>query len=109
LLKRDSWEVIEAGNLAEAETIWLGNGSNIDLVITDLVMPGKGTGRDFAMRILAEHNETPIICTTGYSPDVAGVLDLDPDRVGFLAKPFTPAELRQFIRRLLHCPAGAAT
>ncbi|MEO8352856.1 MAG: ATP-binding protein, partial [Chthoniobacteraceae bacterium] len=109
LLKRDGWEVIEAGNMAEAEKIWMQKGADIDLVITDLVMPGKGTGRDFAVRILADHDHIPIICTTGYSPDVAGVLDLDPERVGFLAKPFTPAELRQLIRRLLHCPVGAAS
>jgi len=91
-------KILEAGDGPEALRIWDKQKGKIDLVLTDLVMPGGLTGRELAHRLKAVQPDVKIIYTSGYSLEVAGRdLALEPD-FHFLPKPYHPPSLLRAIR-----------
>jgi CheY-like chemotaxis protein len=73
----------------------------IDLLFTDVVLPGGMTGRELADRALRTRPGLPILYTTGFSRNAIvhqGRLDGD---VNFLGKPYTQSEVEQRVRALL--------
>lgn len=81
----------------------LGSGDEIDLVITDVLMPGM-RGTELARRIADTHPGLPVLLTSGYTGE--DLLEIGPD-VHFLRKPFRPSELVETIRGILD-PSGDA-
>lgn len=84
----------------EAALERIGDGTGLDLLVTDLVMPGMG-GREVAERARAILPELPVLFMSGYAEP-----EQEPDRDGpaptdFLAKPFHPNELAQRVGRLV--------
>ncbi len=72
----------------------------IDLLITDVVMPGM-TGRTLAERVAAAHPETQTLFTSGYTDNVIahhGVLDAG---IEFVSKPFRVETLARRVREIL--------
>jgi len=72
----------------------------IDLVVTDVIMPGL-TGKQAAERIVAERPEVKILFISGYTNEAIarhGVLE---PGARFLSKPFTPDELLRRVRDVL--------
>ncbi len=64
--------------------------ASVDLLVTDLTMPGMG-GRELARLVRAERPNCGVVFISGYHSDI-GRLDSIPSAV-FLPKPFTPADL----------------
>jgi len=83
------YSVTEASNGEVAMEV-LETGLAIDVLVTDLTMPGMG-GREVAARVRAERAEVGVVFISGYAPDASWLNDV-PGAV-FLAKPFTPADL----------------
>ncbi len=104
VLRRHGYLVIEAASGAEALAICRREGSAIDLLLTDVVMPGM-SGPELAARLCESMPGLQVLLTTGYAPDkvaseIAGSLE------NYLAKPFTPDELLNKVRaRLADCAA----
>jgi two-component system cell cycle sensor histidine kinase/response regulator CckA len=88
-LEGQGYEVIEADG-GEAALELLTPGRRIDLLVTDLIMPGMD-GRELAARLRAARPDAGVVFMSGYVPESLR-LDGVPDAL-FLAKPFTPAEL----------------
>jgi PAS domain S-box-containing protein len=79
-------------------------GKKIDLMISDLVMPGM-SGRDLARRLARRQPYLRVLYISGYA-DEAIVQEASMERrASFLAKPFSPGELEQAVRRTLGAPA----
>jgi PAS domain S-box-containing protein len=98
-LERFGYTVIEAQDAAQALATWQTVGARVDLLLTDLIMPGGVSGRELAERVLADRPRLPVIYTTGYSPDVVDDgLKLD-ERRTLLQKPFSAVELAHAVRR----------
>ena len=75
-------------------------GSPIELVITDVVMPVMG-GRTMVAWLQTSFPDLRVLFTSGYTDDtVADLGVLDPG-VDFLAKPYTPATLTDKVREML--------
>ena len=69
--------------------IALRDAQDIDLLMTDVVMPGGMTGRELASHARAERRGLPVLLTSGYSEDPK---PMDGGPV-FLAKPYRRAQL----------------
>ena len=72
-----------------------GHDGTIDLLLTDVVMPGMG-GRELAALLADERPETRVVYMSGYPDDA--VLRLDLAQVVFVQKPFTAEGLAAKLR-----------
>ncbi len=94
------FRIIEAGD-AEAALKAFDAAERIDLLFTDVVLPGGVNGRRLAEQILEKRPGLPVLYTTGYTRNAIvhnGQLDAD---VFLLNKPYTQQELTRKIRELL--------
>ncbi|HHF43129.1 MAG: hypothetical protein DRJ11_08560 [Candidatus Aminicenantes bacterium] len=71
-----------------------------DLVITDLMMPGI-SGLDLLRELKARRPEVDIIMITGYPTIRTAVESIKLGAFDYLPKPFTPAQLRNLVHRVL--------
>lgn len=100
ILAEQGYSVIVAESAAHAERLAASRANEIQLLLTDVVMPGIG-GRELARRITARNGRIQVLFMSGYTDNViaqGGVLEAG---VAFLQKPFTPRVLRQKVRQAL--------
>ena len=89
-IERKGYTVYEARNGDEALMLADANFKHLDVVVTDLVMPGM-SGREMVRRLREKHGSIKVLFMSGYTADVMENIDqLDG---GFLEKPFTPPQL----------------
>ena len=100
VLERKGYRVIEAVSAIEALKNWP-TYSKVDLVLTDMVMPGGMTGLDLMKKLHLEFPELPAIYTSGYSVDIIGKEFELRDGINFLQKPYGPRRLAQTVRDVL--------
>jgi two-component system, cell cycle sensor histidine kinase and response regulator CckA len=100
-LSQLGYRVVVAVNGVEALEVWKQHGDEIQLVLTDLVMPGGMNGKELCERLLKDNPKLRVIYTSGYSTAVAGKDLLLKEDVNFLAKPFQARKLAQTIRTRL--------
>ena len=95
ILSDFGYKVLTASNGQKALAILNQPDSKVDLVITDLVMPGMG-GRELMERIRQFDPSLPVMPTSGY------VLPEDKkNSAGYLQKPFTSTELLMTVKAAL--------
>ncbi len=100
ILKQYEYRVIEAGSGVEALRVWDEFDGEIDLLLTDMVMPEGMTGRELAVQLKKRKPELKVIYSSGYSPDSNG-RDLGHNDTVFLAKPYLPPQLARTVRQSL--------
>ncbi|MEV1289525.1 PAS domain S-box protein [Micromonospora sp. NPDC049679] len=105
MLRRNGYEVIEAGHGLEAldvaaRTDW-------DLLLTDVVMPHM-SGRELAERLRAQRADLRVLFMSGYSQGVLGPRQALEDGVTLIEKPFTEATLLSKISAALTGHRGDA-
>ncbi|MES2177676.1 MAG: ATP-binding protein [Gemmatimonadota bacterium] len=100
-LRQLGYEVLEAVSGAEALTLWETEGDRIDLVLTDMVMPGGVSGADLSARLRAAKPELEVILMSGYSVDLVDDAEAITRERHFLSKPFTIAAMSDCIRAAL--------
>ncbi len=103
ILEQVGFTVREAGTAQEAMN-QLKEGSEIDLVLTDLVMPEK-SGRELAEEIRGLYPGLPVVFMSGYAGDVVTYHGLAKQDIPFIQKPFTRQQLIEMIRKSLEVPA----
>ena len=99
-LKNMGHHVLEAGDGNAALGI-LRTRSDIDLLFTDVIMPGGFSGRDLAEAARAITPEMKVLFTSGYAAGRLSAEDLRDEHFAFIAKPFSRAALTQVLQRLL--------
>ena len=99
-LRRAGHRVLDAADAAAALRIAEAGAEEIDLLVTDVVMPGMG-GRALAAALCERRPELPVLFVSGYSEDEALERDVAALRAAFLAKPFTPETLCARVDELL--------
>lgn len=100
VLKRNGYRVLTACNGDEAFSIAEGENGSIQMVLTDLVMPGV-SGVELAKKLREKSPHIKILLMSGYSAntlDQHGTLDAG---TSLLEKPFTPSILVSRVREML--------
>lgn len=100
LLEGMGYTVIEAANGPEAIRIAGQWASRIQLLVTDVVMPGM-SGRALAELLVASHSEMKVLYVSGHADDVIMHYEILKPGVAFLQKPFTRDSLARKIQEVL--------
>lgn len=100
LLESFGYKVLEASTGEEGLRMAGSRASEIDLLISDVIMPGM-TGRALASTLAESHPKLKVLLVSGYTADVIGERGVFSEGPGFLSKPFSPAALAAKVRALL--------
>jgi PAS domain S-box-containing protein len=101
VLRTHGYTVHEAENGFQALDLIRRNGLHVDLLVTDLVMPGMN-GKELAMRLRSHFEELKVLYMSGYSENPPVIGDETLVNTTFLQKPFSPEELIRMVREILH-------
>jgi PAS domain S-box-containing protein len=102
-LRAYGYQVMEAANAEEALLICEREGERIDLILTDVVMPGL-SGRELADRLKTLRPGVKVLFMSGHTDDIMvhhGVLRKEAE---FIHKPFGPGQLAVKVREILMAP-----
>ncbi|MFB3902318.1 MAG: PAS domain S-box protein [Acidobacteriota bacterium] len=101
VLKKGGYRVLPASDATEALALWREQRDQIDLLLTDMMMPGGMSGGQLAELLRREKPSLKVIYTSGYNEDtLRAERSLLPD-ARFIKKPCPPAALIQAIRESL--------
>ena len=99
VLKREGYKVLVCGDAAEGIETSQQHGAQIDLLLTDVVMPGM-SGTEMACRIQENLPRLRVVFMSGYTEHgLNGVAQVD--NFDYLQKPFTLKTLTQTLARVL--------
>ena len=99
-LQQLGYEVLAAESGEVALKICEEHRAKIDLVLTDLVMPGMG-GHELAGELAQRHPEVKMLFMSGYTEDSAARRDILLKGSAFLQKPFSVADLANAVQQAL--------
>jgi PAS domain S-box-containing protein len=105
VLKIQGYTVLEAASGRHALEVWEQANRSVDLLLTDMVMPGGIMGSDLAERLSSQCPRLKVIYTSGYSPGMAGKDASLLEGRNFLPKPYSIGKLAQFVRKCLDTAA----
>jgi PAS domain S-box-containing protein len=107
VLRIQGYTVLEAASGSQALEAWKQADRPVDLLLTDMVMPGGMMGSELAEFLLAESPSLRVIYTSGYSPGMAGQDASLLRGRNFLPKPYSIGTLAQFVRECLDAPSAS--
>ncbi len=106
VLKQCGYKVLSAANAAEAINVLQQQDRPIDLLLTDIIMPGM-TGIELTERVKALRPDILVLYMTGYAPSTVTRHGQVDSATQLLVKPFSPEVLSQAVRRVLDHVKGA--
>ncbi len=106
MLSRQGYKVIEAASGREALRLWDEHKNEIDLVLTDVIMP-QMSGPEMANKLKAAHPGLKVIYMSGYAGDVIAKHGVSEASTDFIHKPFTLEVLARKVRSVLDQKSGA--
>ena len=92
-LRKLGYTVLEAPDAERAVEVFAGYGGRVDLLVTDVVMPGMN-GPSLAERLLGRDATLRVLYVSGYAEEA-------PETAAFLAKPYTGVTLARKVREVL--------
>jgi len=99
ILERAGFGVIEASDGAQALAQL--DGLRIDLLLTDVVMPGGMSGRDLARQLEELRPGVPVLFMSGYNADAIATRGVLEPGISVVEKPFSSADLLSKVREFL--------
>jgi len=107
VLERQGYHVLTASSAAEAIKRWDERRARVDLLLTDLIMPGGMSGDQLADELTRRQPGLKVIFTSGYSNDLLQQRSHLRPGVDFIAKPYPVSDLAVIVRRRLdECDAS---
>ena len=100
-LSDNGYTVLETGNGEQARHVCREHQDPIQLMLTDVVMPGGVNGQQLAKELASLCPQLKVLFMSGYTDNAIvhqGVLE---PGIAFLPKPFTPADLLRKVRQVL--------
>ena len=100
VLKDAGYVVLAARDAAEASAICNSHQSTIQLLMSDVVMPGV-SGPELAVELLRRRPDMKVLFMSGYSGTAITRHGVLREGLAFLPKPFSPASVRRAVRAVL--------
>jgi PAS domain S-box-containing protein len=100
VLEQSGYKVLEAASAKEAVRLSADEGDPIDLLVTDVVMPGV-SGPELARRLAVTRPDMKVLFVSGYTDDAVVRSDWLAPNQHFLQKPFGPDTLSRKVRSML--------
>jgi signal transduction histidine kinase/ActR/RegA family two-component response regulator len=101
------YRVLQAATGVEAMEILRAPASQVQMVLTDLVLPGGVSGLDIARWVLEARPDIRLLCVSGYSEQLVAGAEAVLPRGAFLQKPFSPSDLLARMRAILDAHVAA--
>ncbi len=101
VLRKKGYTVLKAATGAQALKVWQHHKDQIDLLLTDMMMPEGVSGRELAEKILAEKPDLKVIYSSGYSLDIVSPGFNLTEGSNYLQKPYHPETLARAVRNRL--------
>jgi PAS domain S-box-containing protein len=103
VLVKLGYTVLDAANAAAAIAVARQHPGDIQLLISDVVMPGE-SGLELARKLLGDRPNVRVLYISGYTDEAVVRHGLLERGTNFLQKPFTPATLARKVREVLDAP-----
>lgn len=100
-LQQMGYHIFQADSAIQGRSVWQNHHHEIDLLLTDLVLPGGVTGLEFADECRGQKPSLKIIYTSGYSTEFSEVGEALRPGDRFLAKPYHLPHLVKIIQECL--------
>ena len=100
LLRGKGYRVLTAGSPADAVGLASAHEGAIDLLLTDVIMPGMN-GRELARRLAPARPAMRVLYMSGYADAAMSQQGILPPGTAFVSKPFTPEVLARKVREVL--------
>jgi PAS domain S-box-containing protein len=107
VLKDHGYNVMEASSGPQALEVWQQAGQPVDLLMTDMVLPGGMRGNELADRLSGERPQLKVIFTSGYGAGNGEAEGSSIEGRNFLPKPYSIGQLAQFVRKCLDASANS--
>ncbi len=104
-LTASGFRIIAAENARSAEPLWREHSRQIDLLLTDVVLPDGMNGRQLAEALLREKPELRVIFTSGFNMELTGPTPQPRPGISFVPKPYRPDQLLEAVHHSLNSPA----
>jgi CheY-like chemotaxis protein len=101
LLALQNYRLLSAESGAAALLLWEQHCHEIDLLLTDVMMPEGVNGKDLAIRCRSQNPRLKVIFTSGYDIESSITDGRRREGVRFLPKPFRPEQLMQLVETVL--------
>ena len=99
-LRDRGYEVLEAEHADAAERIWTERKADVDLLVTDVIMPGPD-GKQLSDTLREERPEMRVLFMSGYDDELLSRHDVYEGGPDFIPKPFTVDGLAGKVRQVL--------
>ena len=103
MLRNEGYKILEASNGQEAVSVIQQSTESVDLLFTDIAMPGEMNGVQAAARVQALKPNIKLLFTTGYAMGSVPDIELT-EEYPVLNKPYQPEDLMLKIRQVLDGP-----
>jgi signal transduction histidine kinase/CheY-like chemotaxis protein len=97
ILEWAGYRVLSAENTVQALGIFHSAEVEVDILVTDLIMPGGVSGNELADWLREEVPDLPVVLITGYSAEAITERGIIPMRAALIKKPFPPEELLEAV------------
>jgi PAS domain S-box-containing protein len=101
LLENLGYSVLEAENGSDALKL-IDSGARVDLVFTDVIMPGEMSGTELVREMKARHAGIPVLLTSGYTAQRIAMGGLE--GLQLLRKPYTQIDLSLAVQTVMNDP-----
>jgi CheY-like chemotaxis protein len=95
------YRTLEAASGRQAIEVWQRHGGQIDLLLTDMVMPEGVSGVELAEALVTEQPQLKVVFMSGYTADEVNADVLERNHASFIQKPYGHADLAKIVRTCL--------
>ncbi|MBT3867221.1 MAG: response regulator [Gammaproteobacteria bacterium] len=94
------YHILEAENASMATDILVDCHDEINLVFSDIVMPGDNNGRDLVQHVQASYPHIEVLLTSGFEKTMSNSTQEEDNQVPVLKKPYTKEDLVSALEEL---------